>query len=307
MTDKDVKEIRNKTINALTLWLSSIFENQDISFFETEGTYQLFLNGTGLSTITVETIDQIQSFAAYTTNPETSVSLAFVTLGHKCILNTRVALNIQNGMSQEDALADAFQFAFSEYKKLVKSCPELIDDVNEAERISDESKTKQIMDGWRDYVKDEAAKMTPKIFVSRTRDVKLPQRGTTGSAGLDFFVPNDRASETIQPGDKTFIPSGIKANVPDGHALIAFNKSGVALKKGLMVGACVVDSDYQGEIHLHLVNTGNQAVTIEAGEKLVQFLLIPVAHDPVEEVPEDELFLSNTERGVGGFGSTGIQ
>ena len=145
--------------------------------------------------------------------------------------------------------------------------------------------------------------------LSKIRKVKTPTRGTEGSAGIDFFVPNDYPPDlcTVQPGERFFIPSGIKANVPTGYALIAFNKSGVALKKGLMVGACVVDSDYQGEIHLHLVNTSDKTVTIEPGDKLTQFLLIPVDHCAVEVVDESDLFEEETQRGAGGFGSTGIK
>ena len=145
--------------------------------------------------------------------------------------------------------------------------------------------------------------------IAKIRDVKTPTRGTEGSAGMDFYVPNDypNSLRRVAPGERYFIPSGIKANVPEGFALIAMNKSGVALKKGLMVGACVVDSDYQGEIHLHLVNTSNTDVTIEAGEKLTQFLLIPVDHCPVEVVDESSLFESETDRGAGGFGSTGVK
>ena len=147
--------------------------------------------------------------------------------------------------------------------------------------------------------------------LAKIRDVKTPTRGTTGSAGIDFYVPNDYpATEslcTIEPGERFFIPSGIKANVPEGYALIAMNKSGVALKKGLLVGACVVDSDYQGEIHLHLVNTGKRDATIEPGDKLVQFLLVPVNHCEVEVVAEDNLFSTETTRGAGGFGSTGVK
>ncbi len=147
--------------------------------------------------------------------------------------------------------------------------------------------------------------------LAKIRDVKTPTRGTAGSAGIDFYVPNDYpATEslcTIEPGERFFIPSGIKANVPEGYALIAMNKSGVALKKGLLVGACVVDSDYQGEIHLHLVNTGKRDVTIEPGDKLVQFLLVPVNHCTVEVVAEDNLFSTETTRGAGGFGSTGVK
>ncbi len=145
--------------------------------------------------------------------------------------------------------------------------------------------------------------------ITKIRNVKTPKRGTEGSAGIDFFVPDDYPTNlcSVNPGERFFIPSGIKANVPNGYALIAMNKSGVALKKGLMVGACVVDSDYQGEIHLHLVNTSDSNVTIEPGEKLTQFLLIPVNHCAVEVVDPDDLFDNESERGAGGFGSTGVK
>jgi dUTP pyrophosphatase len=146
------------------------------------------------------------------------------------------------------------------------------------------------------------------IKLAKVRDVKDPTRGTDGSAGIDFYVPEDYPKNlcTIHPGTRCFIPSGIKANVPDGYALIAFNKSGVALKKQLMVGACVVDSDYQGEIHLHLINTSNRVVEILPGEKLLQFVLLPVDHGPVQIVKESKLFNDRSERGSGGFGSTGV-
>ena len=143
--------------------------------------------------------------------------------------------------------------------------------------------------------------------VARIRDVKLPTRGTDGSAGIDFYIPNDYPEKlcTIPPGDRFFIPSGIKVNVPTGYALIAFNKSGVSLNKGLMVGACVVDSDYQGEVHLHLINTSTIPVTINPGDKILQFLLIEVDHGDIYEVSEDVLYNQQTLRGAGGFGSTG--
>ena len=156
--------------------------------------------------------------------------------------------------------------------------------------------------------------MTSMIFsnlglrVALIRDVKPPTRGTDGSAGIDFFVPNDYPQSlcTLAPGERCFIPSGVKANVPDGYALVAFNKSGVALKKQLFVGACVVDSDYQGEIHLHLVNTSNRHVEISPGEKILQFCLLPVDHGLISVVNEEDLFSEITARGSGGFGSTGI-
>ena len=141
--------------------------------------------------------------------------------------------------------------------------------------------------------------------ISKIREVKTPIRGTEQSAGIDFFVPYDFEETTVSSGGAVFIPSGIKVNVPAGHALIAFNKSGVALRKTLSVGACVVDEDYQGEIHLHLYNFGNETTTIKPGEKLVQMVLVPVFYDNIEEVAEESLFKTETQRGSGGFGSTG--
>jgi len=140
--------------------------------------------------------------------------------------------------------------------------------------------------------------------ILKTRDVKTPSRGTSESAGIDFYVPNDFEDVVLQPGESVLIPSGIKAQVPRGNALIAFNKSGVATKQGLMVGACVVDEDYEGIIHLHMTNTSNKEQLIKSGQKLVQFILLPVNYSEVEEV--HELQSRNTERGAGGFGSTGL-
>lgn len=144
--------------------------------------------------------------------------------------------------------------------------------------------------------------------ILKIRDVKTPTRGTQMSAGLDFYVPNDFPGvHYLAPSQMINIPSGIKAKIPEGCALVAFNKSGVALKKGLSVGASVIDEDYQGEIHLHVYNSGDTVATIAPGEKLIQFLLIPINYTSVTEVMnEQELFNAKTERGSGGFGSTGI-
>ena len=159
----------------------------------------------------------------------------------------------------------------------------------------------------------------------KVRNVKSPIRGTSRSAGIDFFVPdewNDGQPYSIPPGGRVLIPSGIKVNVIDGHALIAFNKSGIATKKGIVVGAEVVDEDYQGEIHLHIINTnqpmetfGDSAYALDTGyvdiipgEKLMQFILLPVNYSMPEEVETiDDLYDGVTERGEGGFGSTGLK
>lgn len=151
--------------------------------------------------------------------------------------------------------------------------------------------------------------MIAQLHFTKIRDVKAPQRGTDLSAGIDFFVPNSFETRKLFPGDDILIPSGVKVRVPMGYALIFFNKSGRAVKDRLQVGACVVDEDYQGEVHLHVYNTGREPVMIHPGDKLTQGLLIPVGLGNVIEVfPGEDLFNGQkTDRGEGGFGSTGTR
>jgi dUTP pyrophosphatase len=143
------------------------------------------------------------------------------------------------------------------------------------------------------------------IKILKVREVNTPSRGTDESAGLDFYLP---AGETlvIPPHQKVLVPSGIKVSIPKNHALIAFNKSGVAAKKGVIVGSCVVDSDYQGEIHLQLINTTNDVQLFYPNEKVTQFILLPIVlANPVIVNSESDLWLKDSQRGSGGFGSTG--
>lgn len=172
---------------------------------------------------------------------------------------------------------------------------------------------------------------------SKVRTVKSPNRGTSLSAGIDFFVPEfdakfiedfstknekelaafdidlDVEDEliSVEPGGRVLIPSGIHVNLADlkteGIALIAHNKSGIATKKGFDRLAEVVDEDYQGEIHISVVNTGNDTIQIFPNEKLVQFLLIPVLYSMPEEIKFEDLYNSESDRGDKGFGEgTGL-
>ena len=160
--------------------------------------------------------------------------------------------------------------------------------------------------------------------ILKIRDVKTPTRGTDGSAGIDLYIPNDFKVKmgdeyfdvmlegyTIGAGDSVLIPSGIKANVPKGHALIAMNKSGIAVKKGLLVGACVIDEDYTGEIHIDLKNVNRSSIIINAGDKITQLVCLPINYVNIEEaISEEDCFgdkLEASERGSGGFGSTGVK
>jgi dUTP pyrophosphatase len=147
------------------------------------------------------------------------------------------------------------------------------------------------------------------IQFKKVRDVKSPTRGTNGSAGLDFYIPenfNGGNVYQLDPNKSVNIPSGIHIKFPRGYALVAFNKSGISTKKELVVGACVIDSDYQGEIHLHLINVSALTQFLSPGDKITQFLLLPAPPCSVEEVDTlEELYPEETERGMGGFGSTG--
>ena len=142
--------------------------------------------------------------------------------------------------------------------------------------------------------------------IAKVRDVKTPERGTARSAGLDLFIPNDFRPSGIMPQERMLIPSGLKIKVPEGYMLKAENKSGIATKTGLIVGATVVDEDYQGEIHISLINTSNSMVALSPGMKIVQMVLTKVLYADVEIVEEKDLFTQTTERGSGGFGSTGV-
>jgi len=142
---------------------------------------------------------------------------------------------------------------------------------------------------------------------TKIRDVKSPTRANSTDAGIDFFIPNTEQPMCLSPGHSCVVPSGIKVNCPEGYALIAFNKSGIAVKKSLHVGACVVDHGYQGEVHINLTNVGTENITLEPGDKIVQFVLLPLGDPKVEEVSEENLYNEVSSRGEGKFGSSGTK
>lgn len=161
----------------------------------------------------------------------------------------------------------------------------------------------------------------------KIRNVKDPKRNNGEDAGIDFFVPEynlifhddllkknpgldiDYEGFVVQPHEAVLIPSGIKSKFDNNLALIAHNKSGVCTKTLLVVGAQVIDSSYQGEWHIHMINTSNEKVHIKYGSKLTQFIPLYIYNGEFsvqENIPENEFFENTTSRGAGGFGSTGI-
>ena len=143
-------------------------------------------------------------------------------------------------------------------------------------------------------------------------DAKLPYRAYETDAGMDlFYCPNGEKRKILDieglpicPKASKLIPTGIKVEVPYGHMLEIKNKSGIAFKRQLITGACVVDPGYDGEVYVNLHNIGMRTQYLQPGDKIAQAVLIPIIHCGVEEIFSDELN-NNTVRGEGGFGSTG--
>lgn len=131
-----------------------------------------------------------------------------------------------------------------------------------------------------------------------------PSYGTQQSAGADLYSGMD-AAITIAPGETQFIKTGIALEIPAGLVGLIYARSGMACKKGVApankVG--VIDSDYRGEIIVALYNHSNNAVSIEPGDRIAQLVLTPYITAQFCETDE----LDDTERGSGGFGSTGTK
>ena len=135
------------------------------------------------------------------------------------------------------------------------------------------------------------------------KNAKLPTRSTAGSAGADLYACIDEAV-TIAPGGLKLIPTGIAIALPDSScAAFLYARSGLGVKHGICLanGVGVVDSDYRGEICVGLCNVSDTPYTIEPFERVAQMVIAPVIIPEIFECDS----LDDTERGAGGFGSTG--
>ncbi|MBE6737380.1 MAG: dUTP diphosphatase [Ruminococcaceae bacterium] len=134
-------------------------------------------------------------------------------------------------------------------------------------------------------------------------NAKVPARATAGSAGMDLYACIDEP-KTLAPGKLLLIPTGIAIELPSAeYVAYIFARSGLGIKHGICLanGVGVVDSDYRGEVCVGLCNVSDKEYTIAPLERVAQMVISPVSLMPTLEVTE----LSNTERGEGGFGSTG--
>ncbi|HBA73311.1 MAG: deoxyuridine 5'-triphosphate nucleotidohydrolase [Geobacteraceae bacterium GWC2_55_20] len=148
--------------------------------------------------------------------------------------------------------------------------------------------------------KIETKIMNPLIGAS----IPLPGYATTGAAALDLRACLEH-SMTVQPGETVLVPSGIAISIHDpGLVALLVPRSGLGIKHGIVLANTVgvIDSDYQGEIGIGIFNRGLQPYTIEPGERICQMMFVPVTQVALELVSE---FSRESERGTGGFGSTG--
>lgn len=143
-----------------------------------------------------------------------------------------------------------------------------------------------------------------KILRPALRMFGLPQFATPGAAGLDLCACLD-APHVLKPGGTVFIPTGFAMHMKNkGIAALVLSRSGLGTKKGLVVkqGVGLIDSDYQGEVIVALHNIGSEEQTIQPGDRIAQLMVMPVLQPSFTEVAE---FNQISERGSGGFGSTG--
>ncbi len=131
---------------------------------------------------------------------------------------------------------------------------------------------------------------------------ELPAYATAHASGMDVRARLEEPV-TLEPGERALLPTGLSVEIPRGYEIQVRPRSGLSSKKGLTVlnTPGTVDADYRGEVKIIVINLGQAAVTIEDQERVAQMVVCPVVQAEIEEVTE----LSDTERGEGGFGSTG--
>ena len=147
--------------------------------------------------------------------------------------------------------------------------------------------------------------MQAKIKLLR-KSGKIPTRAHAGDAGLDFyFCPEDGNPLDIRPMSNGVLATGVSCEVPEGFMLEIKNKSSIAVKKQLIVGACVIDTGYTGEIFVNLNNVGTAIQTIVPGQKIAQGVFVKIEKPELILIPEDEPLYTHSDRKDGSLGSTG--
>ena len=146
----------------------------------------------------------------------------------------------------------------------------------------------------------------------KRESAKAPTRANPSDAGLDvFYCPTDPQVSVIkvEPGENQMLPTGLKFGVPHGYMLDVKNRSSIAAKRSLVVGACVIDSGYDGEVFVNLHNIGNDIQVVKPHTKIAQVVMTPVVSFRALETSNPDLYgwypITISERGDGALGSTG--
>ena len=140
------------------------------------------------------------------------------------------------------------------------------------------------------------------IKIKKIKNGKLPEYKTDGSAGADCYARINSGRLVLKPGERTTIPLGFAVELPIGYEMEIRGRSGLASKNGIEVFQGTIDSDYRGEVGAIIRNTDDKDFEIKPFDRIAQAVISPVIKSNWIEVDE----LSETERGEGGFGSTGI-
>lgn len=144
-------------------------------------------------------------------------------------------------------------------------------------------------------------------YEKKRDDAIAPTRSNPSDAGLDvYFCPADGNAVTLQPGQSHLFNTGLSFGVPHGYMLQVMNRSSMAAKHSVIVGAHCVDSGYEGEVFIDLHNVGTSTQVFKPGKKIAQVVLVPVVHFRVQEStkPLYEYPISISERRQGALGST---
>ena len=146
--------------------------------------------------------------------------------------------------------------------------------------------------------------MTEILIKRLSKDVSLPKYETEGSSGLDLAANIDKQIK-ISPGKSQIIPTGLAVAIPKNFEIQIRPRSGLAARSQISVlnTPGTIDADYRGELKVILINLSDKVFVVEKGLRIAQMVLSPVIKAKLKEVTE----LENTERGSGGFGSTGIK
>ena len=146
--------------------------------------------------------------------------------------------------------------------------------------------------------------MTEILIKRLSKEVSLPKYETNGSSGMDLAANID-ANINIDPGKTAIIPTGLALSIPKGFEVQIRPRSGLAAKQKITVlnTPGTIDADYRGEIKVILINLGHEPFKVEKGLRIAQMVVCPIVQAQLKEVDN----LSETERGKGGFGSTGTK